>query len=136
MSNNDLREFFGEIIHSYTREQALEDGVLVDVSEMAQEAGIVFPVALTSELYHGYVVPSPELEGGGQSVDGRLWDVLWMFRYYAQTCHGDRFTYAVGFLMEADADDAGSVVEVDLKAVVGPGDHGESVITIMLPHES
>jgi hypothetical protein len=28
-----------EVIYAYTRAQALEDGVLVDVSEMAKEAG-------------------------------------------------------------------------------------------------
>lgn len=32
-------EFFGDVIHVYTRAEALEDGVLVDVSEMAREAG-------------------------------------------------------------------------------------------------
>ncbi|MCE9563538.1 MAG: hypothetical protein K8U57_15970 [Planctomycetes bacterium] len=36
-----------EVIHSYTRANALADGVLVDVSETAREAGIRFPVALT-----------------------------------------------------------------------------------------
>ena len=40
-----------EIIYPYTRAQALEDGVLVDVSEIAKEAGIKFPVALTAAVY-------------------------------------------------------------------------------------
>jgi hypothetical protein len=31
-----------KVISTYTRAQALEDGVLVDVSEMAKEAGIKF----------------------------------------------------------------------------------------------
>lgn len=31
---------FGPVVFSYTRAQAIEDGVLVDVSEMAKEAGI------------------------------------------------------------------------------------------------
>jgi type I site-specific restriction endonuclease len=30
---------FGEVIYSYTRAQAIEDGVLVDVTDMAKEAG-------------------------------------------------------------------------------------------------
>ena len=44
-----------EVIDAYTRAQALEDGVLVDVSEMAKEAGIKFPVALTATVYGQYV---------------------------------------------------------------------------------
>src|SRR4051812_27741843 len=38
---------FGEVIFAYTRKQAIEDGVLVDVTETAKEAGFKIPVALT-----------------------------------------------------------------------------------------
>jgi hypothetical protein len=34
-------------IHSYSRAQAIEDGVLSDVSSAAREVGIRYPVALT-----------------------------------------------------------------------------------------
>ena len=30
---------FGDVIYSYTRKQAIEDGVLVDITEMAKEIG-------------------------------------------------------------------------------------------------
>ena len=63
--NNPLSDQF-ELIYSYTRKQAIEDGVLVDVSSTAQEAGINFPVALTSTVWEIYVVPSEKLEGHGQ----------------------------------------------------------------------
>jgi hypothetical protein len=36
-----------DLIHRYTRADALRDGVLIDVSAAAREAGIRFPVALT-----------------------------------------------------------------------------------------
>ena len=36
-----------DLIHSYTRAQAIEDGVLVDVSDVATEAGFKLPVAIT-----------------------------------------------------------------------------------------
>jgi hypothetical protein len=38
-----------DLIHRYTRADALRDGVLIDASATAKEAGIVFPVALTAE---------------------------------------------------------------------------------------
>ena len=40
-----------DLIHSYTRQQAIEDGVLMDVSETAKEAGVRFPVALTRAVW-------------------------------------------------------------------------------------
>src|ERR1019366_7436165 len=42
---------FGDVIYSYTRKQAIEDGVLVDITEMAKEAGIKYPVAITSTAF-------------------------------------------------------------------------------------
>jgi hypothetical protein len=46
---------FGEIISSYSRAQAIEDGVLVDVSDTSREAGISFPVAMTRAVWDQYV---------------------------------------------------------------------------------
>ena len=40
-----------DLIHSYTRAQALADGALVDVSSVAAEYGILFPVAMTRASY-------------------------------------------------------------------------------------
>jgi hypothetical protein len=43
---NEMDE--NEIIYSYTRKQAIADGVLIDVTELAKEAGFKCPVAFTS----------------------------------------------------------------------------------------
>ena len=37
-----------DLIHRYTRAEAIADGVLIDVSAVAREAGIRYPVALTA----------------------------------------------------------------------------------------
>ena len=71
-----------DLIHSYTRQQAIEDGVLVDVSETAREAGIRYPVALTRAVWARYVEVPLGVEC--QDEEGRLWDILWMFRYGAE----------------------------------------------------
>ena len=42
---------FGNVIYSYTRKQAIEDGVLVDITDVAKEAGIKYPVAITSTAF-------------------------------------------------------------------------------------
>lgn len=119
------------IIHAYTRKQALADGVLVDVSEMAQEAGIKFPTAVTAAVWAQYV-EVPENGAEGQDVEGRLWDILWMFRNAARSCHGSEFLFR---LHVRNDDRPGEPPLVTLKAVVGPGDDPEPVITIMKPEE-
>lgn len=40
-----------EVISVHTRAQALEDGVLVDVTDWAREAGFKFPVAVTRRVW-------------------------------------------------------------------------------------
>ena len=125
-------EIFGEVISSYSREQAIEDGVLVDVSTVAQEAGIKFAVAITSTVWGKYV----EVPKGVRCQDetGRLWDILWMFRCTAARFNGDTLLFKLyvrnhnrGRLDRRDL--------VTLKAVCGPGDDAEPVITLMLPDE-
>ena len=77
-----MREFFGEPISTYTCSQAIEDGVLIDVSATAREAGIVWPVALTAAAWADCVEWTDAMEKrkgySGQSESGRLWDVIWM----------------------------------------------------------
>ena len=123
---------FGELIHKYTRAQAIEDGVLVDVTETAKEAGIKFPVAVTIAVHGGYVVPDERSRRWGQSESGRLWDVLSVFRFYAKTAKPatDTITFPVTFIMKERQRH-----NVMLKAMIGPGDAGEPVVTIMLPNE-
>ena len=66
------------VIHMYTREQAIADGQLVDVSETpeAKEAGFRIPVCLTAGVHA--LVQVPELLSGWQDYTGRLWDTLFL----------------------------------------------------------
>jgi hypothetical protein len=106
--------------------------VLVDASDLAHEAGFVFPVAITEKLYHGFIVPALDLIAEGQSIEGRLFDTLVVFRFaIAKARNTDTILFKVLFLMSAGADP----VPIELKAVCGPGDDGEPVLTIMLPDE-
>ena len=40
-----------DLIHQYTRADAIRDGALIDVSATAREAGFKFPVALTAAVW-------------------------------------------------------------------------------------
>ena len=66
------------LIYSYTRKQAIADGVQVEVSETAREAGIRFPVFLTRTVFDAYVTVPPKVTC--QDEAGRLWDIVWMLR--------------------------------------------------------
>lgn len=116
-----------EVISTYSRAQAIEDSVLIDVTEAAKRAGIKYPVAITRNLWSSWVEVPPELKGL-QDASGRLWDVLWMFTVAARQTQGDRLTYHVLF-QGSDR----RMHKVKLYSVIGPGDQGEPVITIMLP---
>ena len=55
MNTNQNESPFGPVIYSYTRAQAVADGVQVEVTKTAQEAGIKFPVFLTRTVFDSYV---------------------------------------------------------------------------------
>jgi hypothetical protein len=65
-------------IYNYTKQQAIEDGVLVDITNTpeAQEAGFRIPVALTAGVHS--LCQVPEGLECSQSNSGRLWDTLYM----------------------------------------------------------
>ena len=139
-----LTEIFGEPISVYTRSQAIEDGQLIDVSTTAREAGIVWTVALTSAAWADCVewTDATETRKGytGQSESGRLWDVVWMLSLAVRGAlrRGlDTGQQPLFFsLLRTPAAGRGVMPrKVTLKFIVGPGDDGRPVITVMMPAE-
>ena len=140
---------FGPMVFSYTRAQAIEDGVLVDltsnapegaeIKQLVQEAGFLVPVAMTAAAYTEAVLAgTTEDEDGwfifpaGQSNKGRLWDVLMVLRYAAKAKPGSDRVY---FAVDVDTNGDGKHKTVKLWSLIGPGDEGEPVLTIMLEGE-
>lgn len=73
-----------DLISVYSTRQAVEDGMLVEVDRgISQEAGIRFPVLMTRAVWDRYVEVPDGLKVP-QDLEGRLWDVLSMFRLEAQ----------------------------------------------------
>ena len=124
-----MESLFGNVISSYSRAQGIEDGGLIDVSDTSKEAGIKYPVAITHAAWVDVVEPDRFALRHGESVAGRLWDVLWMLKVHAQTHFGQELTYTL------IATKGGHQRHVHLKAICGPGDTLDPVITIMLPGE-
>ena len=123
-----------DLIYLYSRAQAIEDGVLIDVSSAGREAGFTCPVAVTASVWGQYVevpdaVPS-------QDEAGRLWDILSMLRFAISGRNQIQpdapllYRLIVRNYPKPDRRD-----KVTLKAIYGPGDTAAPVMTIMLPDE-
>lgn len=118
------------LIHSYSRREAIADGVLVDVSETAREAGFRFPVALTHAAWATCVCVPDGVSC--QDEAGRLWDLLNMLRHACRSAARDASTLYFDVLVLND--DTGPK-PVRLKSVCGPDDDHSPCITVMLPEE-
>ena len=128
-------DFWGDVVFRITRRQLLEEGALLDISTTAREAGIVFHTAITAGLWAAY--------GDAQTVEasvGFVWDLCWMLRCAAKgaiPCRKfkDAFSETLFFHIFVKAHGNGHAKFVEVKAVCGPGDNMESVITLLLPNE-
>lgn len=119
-----------DVIFAYTRRQAIADGVLFDVTELAREAGFRWPVAVTAAVWQRCVrVPDGVT---GQDTTGRHWDVLTEFRHIirARKPAGTELRFEV-----LVANDDRGPRSVPLKAVIGPDDDGNPCLTVMEPAE-
>lgn len=124
-----------EAISCYSRAEAIADGVLIDVTEAAQEAGFKVPVAITHAVWVDCVEWAMDAgKAAEQDESGRLWDVLWM-GYHAcmNPGEGQRRDFQL-YRVRQDACENGPSL-VTLSIHIGPGDNAEPVITIMLPDE-
>ena len=138
----DFGDIFGEPIAVYSRRQAIEDGVLVDVSEVITPCPFKYPVAMTLAAWAATIEAGgtwhKDGDGesltlpGGQDVQGRTWDV---FMTMLATIRAGGSTARVKFAVVVDTNGNGRKTRVELESICGPGDDASPVITIMLQGE-
>lgn len=126
---------FGESISTYTRRAAISDGVLIDVSAMAREAGFKVPVAMTAAAWEDSVRwdETDSSRQVHQDQAGRLWDVLWMAFMAARRSGGSQVSFELYRVPRGGR--ATTSRKVRLLMAIGPGDEGEPVITVLMPRE-
>lgn len=126
---------FGEPIHRYSRAQAIADGLLVDVTDLAREAGFRVPVALTAAVWADCVAWGEENNRRQiyQDEQGRLWDVLCMAYLAARRGSGDLLSFQMHRVPRGNHGSKPRLTT--LKLCIGPGDSGEPVITVQMPNE-
>ena len=110
-----------EVISTYTRAQAIDDGVLIDVG--AWQGGIFkHPVAFTAALF------AEVSRGKGSDVEtlkARIWDVCYMATVPTAHINGPDSFYPVTVGNRT----------LRLRANCGPGDRAEPVMTIGFPED-
>ncbi len=122
MSTNPVNDLFGEVIYSYSRTQAIADGILVDVSSRAKRFTIRFPVALTAAVYSAITERAVTESLKELCVDLLL---ITMRQQIARTAApSDRLDFAVKLP---------HFPPIELYALCTPGDTPDPVITVMLP---
>jgi hypothetical protein len=143
MSDTDpttWESLFGDVIDTPGRADLIETGDLVPVpGELAREAGIGVPVALTRAVWQDCVAWTEADEhrkpAALQDEVGRLWDVLYVTR--AAIVRGRGNTRATLRLRRVPREGrTGRPRPVTLLAVIGAGDAGEPVLTITQPGEA
>jgi len=131
----DLLSEQTEIICSYSRAAAIEDGVLVDMTQepfgsLARDVGIVWPIAMTAAAFAEFVEVSDTAGHSCQDVKGRWWDVVWMFRRARREVSPLEARWKL-----AVRDPDGRLLQKELKCVSGPAHDGYPCLTFMLPNE-
>lgn len=120
-----------EIIYAYTRAQAIEDGVLVDLSAVAPDVchqHFKYNVACTSAVW-AIIDKAVKNKRHCNDLNGVVHDILWMSKGYARTLD-ERYR-----LFRVIIKGAGRNSTYTFKIACGPGDDAEPVLTIMLPEE-
>ncbi|MBA4406568.1 hypothetical protein C0389_04780 [bacterium] len=116
------------VIFSYTAQEAMEDGSLFDVSDIAKEAGFNYPVRITAGV-KDLITPSQESAQLGQSYEGRLWDVLTIARIAIKNSKEDYFTSFEVIFQDGPKNKKKQKMYAALDGTSGPAIH------IILPSE-
>ena len=118
---------FGPVVFAYTRAQAIDDGVLVDLSNLdVVRKHWRLPMACTSAVWG---VIRSAVDDLGCDLDGVLHDLFWLAKIHVQ--YADKgehssfivFTCSIGHTNH------------EYKLHLGPGDDGEPVLTLMFSSE-
>ena len=123
-----------EFIYCYSRRDALADGIHIDVSKTAAEAGIRFPVFITRTIYERFVAV-PE---GVQCQDeaGRLWDILWMCRHGIANAPEGQNPVTFELYVRNSNDQPAQLVSLIAECGAMDFDDPKPAITIYLPEDN
>ncbi len=117
---------FGDVIYSYSRKQAIDDGVLVDLTAISGAIRQIWKhhMACTDTVW---AIIETATEQPGQDLEGILHDIAFIAMVKARTQGDQRDTVRFQVIIAGKTH--------SLKLIIGPGDTAEPVLTLMLPNE-
>ncbi len=126
--NPSMTDLFGEVIHSYSRADAIEDGFLVDLTEYSN-GYFKFPVAITSAFW-AIIEKAVNNDDYANSYEGVLHDVFSMALWQMRIKKDTSIVYFKVIIAGA-----GRKRNYIGKVTCSPGDSMEPVLTFMLRDE-
>jgi hypothetical protein len=114
-----------DLIFSYSRADAIRDGVLIDLSSRAKSLGYRIPVALTARLYEALTAGAKDEAEKAARVDLLL--IALRDSITENPGAGDR----LDFVLKVP-----TLAPLNAWALCGPGDTPDPVLTVMRPHEN
>jgi hypothetical protein len=130
--NKTAADIFGPVLYTYSRSQTVADGFQVEVSKVAQEAGIRFPVFITRAVFDSFVSVPPGVTG--QDEAGRLWDVVWMLRFAIRKAQPGQGRLPFALYVRND-NKAPRLIKLVAMCGALDIDDSQPAITIMLPDQ-
>ena len=113
-----------EVIFTYSRKQAIADGVLVDLSRIdVVRQHWKAPMACTSTVWN---IIERALQTEGQDLNGILHDLSTMAKLAIRKAGSVEQVFFTVIIVGT---------KHSLKLHIGPGDRAEPVLTLMLPEE-
>lgn len=126
-----MNDIFGPVIYSYTRADAINEGVLISLSDRFPDLCRIYryPIACTAAVW-SLVEKAFSCREHVDSIEGVVWDILYMSQK-GIVARPDESTVLFDVIVTG-------VCRKNLhrlKAVCHAGDHLEPVVTLMLPDE-
>lgn len=113
------------------RQQAIQAGILIDVTEDAKQLGLTFPVTVTKPLWDIGIAPIPELSE--QDKAERLRDVLMAFRL--RLAGQTTLSPLIDFPAMLALPPGGVPQPVPLFALIQADEQNRATATLLLPNE-
>lgn len=113
------------------RQEAIQAGMLIDVTEDAKQLGLTFPVTVTKPLWDIGIAPIPELSEEDKAE--RLRDVLMAFRL--RLAGQTTLSPLIDFPAMLALPPGGVPQPVPLFALIQPDEQNRATATLLLPNE-
>jgi len=113
------------------RHEAIQAGVLIDVTADAQKLGMSFPITITKPLWEVGIAPDQTLSEEAKAE--RLRDVLMAFRL--RLASQATLSPLIDFPAMLALPPGGVPQPVPLFALIQPGEQNQAMVTLLLPNE-